>query len=138
MLHHHLKNSILHIDCVPFRIWVSKALSFWASLAQTIQYSTQRDLLVYLELTSMNTSVWPLPLAHVWTGLGLFFWLFPLWVSSKCEQDPGHRALLWKKYFKFQINFHWKKWLKIQYFPHLRSKNYEIISIKSYSLSNFQ
>jgi hypothetical protein len=43
-----------------------------------------------------------------------------------------------KTIFKIELNLQWQKLLKIQYRPHLKSKNFQITFIKSYSLKAFQ
>jgi hypothetical protein len=38
-----------------------------------------------------------------------------------------------KNWFKFKTIFQWQYLFKIQYFPHIRSKNYKVTSKKSFS-----
>jgi hypothetical protein len=62
-------------------------------------------------------SVWPLPLAQVWTGLGLFLGSSPCGFLPSVNRTLAIEPYCGKNYFKFQINFQWQKLLKIQYPP---------------------
>jgi hypothetical protein len=81
----------------------------WPEMVETRAFSQEGENLD-------SGLVLPVPFAQVWS----------------------HQPTNWIKTLIFLLNFQWQRLLKIQYLLHLTCRNYEITSIKSYSLNNFQ
>jgi hypothetical protein len=68
---------------------------------------------------------------------------FKIWIGDWCclcclPKCEVINQLIELKLYIFLLNFQWQRLLKIQYFLHFVCTNFEISSIKSYSLNNFQ
>jgi len=95
-----------------------------------------------------------LPLVIIYWPLSIFqdllkgrWWVWNLFLFCNCWLQPFRllKSLLcceqgaqeWTCY-PTNFSFQWQGWLKIQYVPHFKSKNYEITSVKSHTLRAFQ